>query len=92
MLNGQDIKLKLKLSNKDRTCKTMSIRVNAQAMRYNGKLAQNIQSTVQEKILLPGQGLQLFLNTFFHHQTKKKNCLYQSLTLCESNSSYLEVF
>uniref|UniRef100_UPI0037E9C387 protein-glutamine gamma-glutamyltransferase 2-like n=1 Tax=Semicossyphus pulcher TaxID=241346 RepID=UPI0037E9C387 len=55
MLNGQDIKLKLKLSNKDRTNKTMSIRVNAQAMRYNGTPAHNIQSTVQEKTLLSGQ-------------------------------------
>ena len=60
MVNGQDIKLQLTLGNKDRTIKTMSIRVNAQAMMYNGKPANNIQSTIQEKTILPGQGLQLF--------------------------------
>ncbi|CAJ1085723.1 LOW QUALITY PROTEIN: protein-glutamine gamma-glutamyltransferase 2-like [Xyrichtys novacula] len=55
MLNGQDIKLSLNLRNKDRTNKTVSIRVTAQAMMYNGIPANNIQSTVQEKTLLPGQ-------------------------------------
>lgn len=66
MVNGQDVKLELKLSNKDRTIKTMFIRVNAQAMRYNGKPANNIQSTFQEKMILPGQGLQLFPSLLFN--------------------------
>ncbi|XP_060886649.1 protein-glutamine gamma-glutamyltransferase 2-like [Labrus mixtus] len=57
MVNGQDIKLNLKLSNKEHRNKTMSIRVNAQAMRYNGKPANNIQSTFQEKTLLSGQAV-----------------------------------
>ncbi|XP_074555310.1 protein-glutamine gamma-glutamyltransferase 2-like [Halichoeres trimaculatus] len=57
MVNGQDIKLKLKVVNKSRASKTMSIRVTAQAMMYNGRLAKNIQSTVQEKKLLPGQAV-----------------------------------
>ncbi|XP_049923083.1 protein-glutamine gamma-glutamyltransferase 5-like [Epinephelus moara] len=52
---GQDIKLQLKLRNKDRTNKTMSIRVNAQAMRYTGKPAGNMQSAVQNRTLSPGQ-------------------------------------
>uniref|UniRef100_A0A3Q3GTS1 Protein-glutamine gamma-glutamyltransferase 2 n=1 Tax=Labrus bergylta TaxID=56723 RepID=A0A3Q3GTS1_9LABR len=56
MVNGQDIKLNLKLSNKEHRNKTMSIRVNAQTMRYNGKPANNIQSTFQVKTLLSGQG------------------------------------
>lgn len=64
MLNGQDINLKLKLRNKDRTNKAMSIRINAQTMMYNGKPANNIQSIVQEKTLLPGQGQQLVLQVF----------------------------
>lgn len=58
MVNGQDIKLRLKLSNKDHTTKIMSIRVTAQAMMYNGGPAKNIQSIVQEKTLLSGQSLQ----------------------------------
>lgn len=60
MLNGQDIKLKLKMSNKDLTFKTMSIHVNAQTMRYYGAQAFNIHSMVQELMLLPGKGLHLF--------------------------------
>lgn len=56
MLNGQDINLKLMLRNKDRTNKAMSLCINAQAMMYDGKPANNIQSIVQEKTLLPGQG------------------------------------
>ncbi len=65
MQKGQDIKLKLKLklSSKDRTNRIMSIRINAQAMRYNGKPAHNILNTVQEKMLLCGQGLRLFSYT-----------------------------
>ncbi|KAM9335195.1 protein-glutamine gamma-glutamyltransferase 2-like [Symphorus nematophorus] len=55
MVSGQDIKLKLKLSNKDRCSRTMVIRVNAQSMRYNGKISHNIQSTVQEEMLFPGK-------------------------------------
>ncbi|XP_074480802.1 protein-glutamine gamma-glutamyltransferase 2-like [Sebastes fasciatus] len=55
MQRGQDITLKLKLTNKDRTSKTMSIRVNAQPMMNNGKPACNIQSTAQERMILPGQ-------------------------------------
>uniref|UniRef100_A0A3Q3NH98 Transglutaminase-like domain-containing protein n=1 Tax=Labrus bergylta TaxID=56723 RepID=A0A3Q3NH98_9LABR len=57
MVNGQDIKLNLKLSNKEHRNKTMSIRVNAQTMRYNGKPANNIQSTFQVKTLLSGQAV-----------------------------------
>lgn len=68
MQSGQDIKLKLKLSSKDRTNRTMSIRINAQAMRYNGKPAQNILNTVQEKMLLSGQGLQLFSYIMYIYQ------------------------
>uniref|UniRef100_A0A3B5AL81 Protein-glutamine gamma-glutamyltransferase 2 n=1 Tax=Stegastes partitus TaxID=144197 RepID=A0A3B5AL81_9TELE len=60
VINGQDIKLRLKLCNKDRTSRVMSIQVNAQAMRYNGKPAGNILNTVQQRTLLPGQGLQWF--------------------------------
>ncbi len=63
MQKGQDIKLKLKLSSKDRTNRIMSIHINAQAMRYNGKPAHNILNTVQEKMLLSGQGLRLFSYT-----------------------------
>ncbi|XP_076581081.1 protein-glutamine gamma-glutamyltransferase 2-like [Chaetodon auriga] len=57
MLNGQDINVKLKLRSKDGASRSMSIRVNAQAMRYNGIPKHNIQSVVQEKMLLPGQDM-----------------------------------
>ncbi|XP_073331440.1 protein-glutamine gamma-glutamyltransferase E-like [Pagrus major] len=70
MVNGQDIKLKLKLSNKDRTIKKMSIRVNAQAMRYNGKPARNIQSIVQEKTILPRQEVILPIQIAFSVYSK----------------------
>ncbi|XP_041820966.1 protein-glutamine gamma-glutamyltransferase 2-like isoform X2 [Chelmon rostratus] len=55
MLSGQDINLKLTLRSKDGASRMMSIRVNAQAMKYNGIPTHNIQSIVQEKMLLPGQ-------------------------------------
>nr|XP_046236054.1 protein-glutamine gamma-glutamyltransferase E-like isoform X2 [Scatophagus argus] len=55
MLSGQDVKLKLKLSNTDQTRRTLLIYINAQAMRYNGKPTSNIQSTVLEKMLQPGR-------------------------------------
>ncbi|XP_070785728.1 protein-glutamine gamma-glutamyltransferase 2-like [Enoplosus armatus] len=70
MLSGQDIKLKLKLTNKDRTNKTMSIRVNAQAMRYNGKPASNMQSAVQERMLLSGQDVILPIHIPFSAYSK----------------------
>uniref|UniRef100_A0A3Q3WSN6 protein-glutamine gamma-glutamyltransferase n=1 Tax=Mola mola TaxID=94237 RepID=A0A3Q3WSN6_MOLML len=44
MLMGQDIRLKLKLNNKDHTSKAMSIRINAQTMLYDGRPGQNIQT------------------------------------------------
>ncbi|XP_008299728.1 protein-glutamine gamma-glutamyltransferase 2-like [Stegastes partitus] len=71
VINGQDIKLRLKLCNKDRTSRVMSIQVNAQAMRYNGKPAGNILNTVQQRTLLPGQGvtipIQIPFSTYDRH-------------------------
>uniref|UniRef100_A0A4W6BPR5 protein-glutamine gamma-glutamyltransferase n=1 Tax=Lates calcarifer TaxID=8187 RepID=A0A4W6BPR5_LATCA len=58
--SGQDIHLKLKLCNRDRTNRTMSIYINAQGMRYTGVPVSHILNTVQEKMLLSGQGLQFF--------------------------------
>ncbi|XP_039465573.1 protein-glutamine gamma-glutamyltransferase 2-like [Oreochromis aureus] len=55
VINGQDIKLRLKLSSKDHTSKEMTIRINAQAMRYYGKMAGNILNKVQLVTLLSGQ-------------------------------------
>lgn len=67
VINGQDIELRLKLSSKDHTHKEMSIRINAQAMRYYGKMAGNILSKVQLVTLLSGQGLQLLFYNFVLH-------------------------
>ncbi|XP_070710439.1 protein-glutamine gamma-glutamyltransferase 6 [Pempheris klunzingeri] len=70
MLSGQDVKLRLKLSSRDRTSRTLFIRVNAQAMRYNGKPAHSIQSTVQERMLLPGQDVILPIHIPFSVYSK----------------------
>lgn len=72
MLSGQDINLKLTLRSKDGASRMMSIRVNAQAMKYNGIPTHNIQSIVQEKMLLPGQGLRLFSYTLTQCCVPKK--------------------
>lgn len=64
-INGQDVKLSLKLSSKDHTNKVLSVRVNAQAMRYNGNPAGNILNKVQHVTLLSRQGLQFLSYNLF---------------------------
>lgn len=81
-INGQDIKLRLKLSSKDHTNKVLSVRVNAQAMRYNGNPADNILNKVQHVTLLSGQGLQFLSYNFGQHCNlfeKKKKKWYRFL-------------
>ncbi|KAM4713874.1 protein-glutamine gamma-glutamyltransferase 2-like [Anableps anableps] len=53
--NSQDIKLNLKLSNRDRDMKTLSISLNAQATNYTRTQAQNILHNQFVKNLPPGQ-------------------------------------
>lgn len=66
-INGQDIKLRLKLSRKDQI-KTLSVlHVTAQAMSYNGKPAGNILKIQQSLQLLFGHGLQLLSHNFIQH-------------------------
>ncbi|KAL4007941.1 hypothetical protein ACER0C_001793 [Sarotherodon galilaeus] len=63
-INGQDIKLRLKLSRKDQIKKLSVLHVNAQVMRYNGNPAGNILKKQQSLLLLFGHGLQLLSHNF----------------------------
>nr|XP_004573978.2 protein-glutamine gamma-glutamyltransferase 2-like [Maylandia zebra] len=69
-INGQDIKLRLKLSSKDHTNKVLSVRVNAQAMRYNGNPADNILNKVQHVTLLSGQDVAIPIQIPFADYSK----------------------
>lgn len=66
-INGQDIKLRLKLSRKDQIKKLSVLHVNAQAMSYNGNPAGNILKIQQSLPLLFGHGLQLLSHNFVQH-------------------------
>ena len=56
MVMGQDIRLKLKLNNRDHASKVVSVLINAQTMLYDGRPGRNVHSAGVEKTLPPGRG------------------------------------
>ncbi|KAL4007762.1 hypothetical protein ACER0C_001614 [Sarotherodon galilaeus] len=74
-INGQDVKLSLKLSSKDHTNKVLSVHVNAQAMRYNGNPVANILNKVQRVTLLSRQDVAIpLLIPFADYSKHMVNC------------------
>uniref|UniRef100_A0A4W6BKE7 protein-glutamine gamma-glutamyltransferase n=1 Tax=Lates calcarifer TaxID=8187 RepID=A0A4W6BKE7_LATCA len=89
--SGQDIHLKLKLCNRDRTNRTMSIYINAQGMRYTGVPVSHILNTVQEKMLLSGQEvivpIQIPLQTYNNHMVNCDSVKVSAVAIDKQNQN-----
>ncbi|XP_017294790.1 protein-glutamine gamma-glutamyltransferase 2-like [Kryptolebias marmoratus] len=68
--NGEDIHLRLKLSNMEKKNKKMYIHINGQAMKYTRKHIQNFLYTMLQKTLLAGQDMDIPIHIPFSAYSK----------------------